>query len=36
MRKYVLITLNIIEYARIYLKKQSAEYARMRLMQYIA
>ena len=29
MREYALITLNIIEYAGIYLKKQSAEYARI-------
>ena len=29
MSQYVLITLNMIEYASIYLKKQSAEYARI-------
>ena len=29
MRGYVSITLNIVEYAGIYLKKQSAEYARI-------
>ena len=29
MCKYTLITLNMIEYAGIYLKKQSAEYARI-------
>ena len=28
MREYALITLNMTEYARIYLKKQSAEYSR--------
>ena len=27
MREYALITLNMIEYAGTYLKKQSAEYA---------
>ena len=29
MSEYVLITLNVIEYADVYLKKQSAEYARI-------
>ena len=29
MLEYASITLNMIEYARIYLKKQSAEYARI-------
>ena len=29
MREYTLITLNMIEYACIYLEKQSAEYARI-------
>ena len=29
MSGYVLITLNMIEYADVYLKKQSAEYARI-------
>ena len=29
MSEYVLITLNMIEYASIYLKKQSVEYARI-------
>ena len=29
MREYALITLNTIEYAGIYLKNQSAEYARI-------
>ena len=29
MREYVLIMLNMIEYAGIYLEKQSAEYARI-------
>ena len=29
MREYALITLNTIEYAGIYLKSQSAEYARI-------
>ena len=29
MREYALITLNMIEYAGIYLKKQSSEYARI-------
>ena len=29
MREYALITLNTIEYAGIYLKNQSAEYARV-------
>ena len=29
MREYFLITLNMIEYAGIYLKKQSAEYTRI-------
>ena len=29
MREYALITLNIIEYIGIYLKKQSADYARI-------
>ena len=29
MPEYALITLNVIEYAGIYLKKQSAEYARI-------
>ena len=29
MREYALITLNTTEYAGIYLKKQSAEYARI-------
>ena len=29
MREYALITLNIIEYTSIYLKSQSAEYARI-------
>ena len=29
MRKYDLLTLNTIDYAGIYLKKQSAEYARI-------
>ena len=29
MREYALITLNMIEYASIYLKKQSAGYARI-------
>ena len=29
MGEYALITLNIIEYAGIHLKKQSAEYARV-------
>ena len=29
MREYALRTLNMIEYAGIYLKKQSAEYARI-------
>ena len=28
MSEYALITLNVIEYADVYLKKQSAEYAR--------
>ena len=38
MREYALITLNMIEYAGIHLKKQSAEYARilMYLMQCVA
>ena len=30
MREYVSITLKMIEYAGIYLKKQSVEYARIR------
>ena len=29
MNEYALIMLNMIEYANIYLKKQSAEYARI-------
>ena len=29
MRKYALTTLNMIEYVSIYLKKHSAEYARI-------
>ena len=29
MSEYALITLNVIEYADVYLKKQSAEYARI-------
>ena len=29
MREYALIMLNVINYACIYLKKQSAEYARI-------
>ena len=29
MGEYALITLNVIEYADVYLKKQSAEYARI-------
>ena len=29
MREYFLLTLNMIEYAGIYLKKQSAEYTRI-------
>ena len=29
MREYVLITLNMIEYPGIYLKKQNVEYARI-------
>ena len=29
MREYALITLNMIEYAGIYLKKQSADYTRI-------
>ena len=29
MRAYTLITLNMIEYSSLYLKKQSSEYARI-------